>query len=59
VVVRITDDEGSRGIGEADTFPGRLQAFIDQPTFRVWSQSFRGRLVGRDPVTPRFSWRHW
>ena len=53
VVVRITDDDGVCGIGEADAPPGAVKAFIEQPTFHVWSQNFRSLLVGRDPFEIR------
>jgi L-rhamnonate dehydratase len=49
VVVRISDEHGRTGIGEADAPAGLVQAFTDQPSLHVWSQSPRELLVGSDP----------
>ena len=49
VVVRITDEHGRTGIGEADAPADLIQAFVRQPTLHVWSQSPRDLLIGADP----------
>jgi L-rhamnonate dehydratase len=49
VVVRITDEHGRTGIGEADAPAKLIQAFVEQPDLHVWSQSPRKLLIGADP----------
>lgn len=49
VVVRITDEHGRAGIGEADAPANLIQAFVEQPDLHVWSQSPRKLLIGADP----------
>jgi L-alanine-DL-glutamate epimerase-like enolase superfamily enzyme len=49
VVVRVTDEHGRTGIGEADAPAAVIEAFVDQPTLHVWSQSPRDLLIGADP----------
>ena len=49
VVVRLTDEEGRAGIGEADAPADLVRAFIEQPDLHVWSRNIRNLVVGRDP----------
>ncbi len=49
VVVRVTDEQGRTGIGEADAPATLIQAFVEQPNLHVWSQSPRDLLLGADP----------
>ena len=49
VVVRLTDEEGRTGIGEADAPADLVRAFIEQPDLHVWSRNVRDLVVGRDP----------
>jgi L-rhamnonate dehydratase len=49
VVVRLTDEAGQTGIGEADAPADLVRAFIEQPDLHVWSRNVRNLVVGRDP----------
>jgi len=49
VVVRLTDEAGRTGIGEADAPADLVGAFIEQPDLHVWSRNVRNLVVGRDP----------
>src|SRR5262249_3292768 len=49
VVVRIRDEAGRAGIGEADAPAELVHAFLHQPDLHIWSQNVCGRLIGRDP----------
>ncbi len=49
VVVRLTDDDGRTGIGEADAPSDLVRAFVEQPDLHVWSRNVRNLVVGRDP----------
>ncbi len=49
VVVRLTDEAGRTGIGEADAPASVVGAFIDMPDLHVWSRGLRGLLIGQDP----------
>jgi L-alanine-DL-glutamate epimerase-like enolase superfamily enzyme len=49
VVVRLTDEDGRTGIGEADAPADLVRAFVEQPDLHVWSRNVRNLVVGRDP----------
>jgi L-rhamnonate dehydratase len=49
VVVRLTDEDGRTGIGEADAPADLVRAFVEQPDLHVWSRNIRNLVVGRDP----------
>jgi L-alanine-DL-glutamate epimerase-like enolase superfamily enzyme len=49
VVVRLTDEDGRTGIGEADAPADLVRAFVEQPDLHVWSRNARNLVVGRDP----------
>lgn len=49
VIVRLTDEAGRTGIGEADAPADLVRAFIEQPDLHVWSRNVRNLVVGRDP----------
>lgn len=49
VIVRLTDEAGLTGIGEADAPADLVRAFIEQPDLHVWSRNVRNLVVGRDP----------
>lgn len=49
VIVRLTDEAGRTGIGEADAPADLVRAFIEQPDLHVWSKNVRNLVVGRDP----------
>ena len=49
VIVRIIDEEGRSGIGEADAPGDLVRSFIGMPDLHVWSRNVRGLLLGEDP----------
>jgi L-rhamnonate dehydratase len=49
VVVRLTDEAGRTGIGEADAPASVVGAFIDMADLHIWSRGLRGLLIGQDP----------
>lgn len=53
VVVRIIDEAGRVGIGEADAPADLVKAFIEMPDLHCWSLNVSGQLVGRDPFELR------
>jgi len=50
VVVRITDEDGRTGIGEADAPPEAVRDLVLMGDSHGWSRGLRGMLLGRDPV---------
>lgn len=53
VVVRVTDEHGRVGIGEADAPAGVVEAFIEMPDLHCWSLNVIDRLIGQDPFELR------
>jgi len=49
VVVRITDEDGRSGIGEADAPPEAVRELVLMADSHGWSRGLRGMLLGRDP----------
>ena len=49
VVVRITNEDGRTGIGEADAPPEAVRELVLMPDSHGWSRGLRGMLLGRDP----------
>ena len=49
VVIRLTDENGLTGIGEADGPPATMVEYINQDTAHGWSRNFEEMLLGRDP----------
>ncbi|HZQ80706.1 MAG TPA: mandelate racemase/muconate lactonizing enzyme family protein [Gaiellaceae bacterium] len=49
VIVRVTDEDGLQGIGEADAPPNVVSAYFAQPNLHIWSQSIRDIVIGADP----------
>lgn len=57
VIVRLTDEEGRTGIGEADGPPEVIKAFIEMPTAHLWSRNAAEILLGADPVETAGLWQ--
>lgn len=57
IVVRITDEDGMTGIGEADAPPFVVKAFLEMPTAHLWSRNASEVLVGADPVEVAGLWQ--
>ncbi|HEY7731779.1 MAG TPA: mandelate racemase/muconate lactonizing enzyme family protein [Gaiellaceae bacterium] len=49
VVVRVVDEEGRAGIGEADAPAVAVRELVEMPDAHAWSRGVAGMLVGRDP----------
>ncbi|MFI5019080.1 MAG: mandelate racemase/muconate lactonizing enzyme family protein [Dongiales bacterium] len=57
VIVRLTDEDGLTGIGEADGPPEVIKAFIEMPTAHLWSRNAAEILLGADPVETAGLWQ--
>ena len=57
VIVRLTDEDGRTGIGEADGPPEVIKAFIEMPTAHLWSRNASEILLGADPVETAGLWQ--
>jgi len=53
LLVRITDENGTYGIGESPCTPKVIQAMVEQETIHFWSQGITDLLIGADPVEAR------
>jgi L-rhamnonate dehydratase len=53
VVVRLTDEEGRQGIGEADAVATVVRELILMEDVHAWSRGLASVLVGRDPFAIR------
>jgi L-rhamnonate dehydratase len=49
VVVRLTDEAGTTGIGEADAPAAAVRELVLMDDVHAWSRGLAGALVGRDP----------
>jgi L-rhamnonate dehydratase len=49
IVVRLTDDEGRSGIGEADAPVAAVRDLVVMEDAHAWSRGLRNMLLGRDP----------
>jgi L-alanine-DL-glutamate epimerase-like enolase superfamily enzyme len=57
VVIRITDEDGRCGIGEADAPPKVVKHFIEMPSIHLWSRNSTEMLIGADPVEVAALWQ--
>ncbi len=53
LLVRVTDENGTYGIGESVCTPKVVKAMVDQETIHFWSQGIGDLLVGADPIEAR------
>jgi len=53
LLVRITDENGTYGIGESVCTPKVIQAMVEQETIHFWSQGITDLLLGADPIEAR------
>ena len=56
VVVRLTDEDGHVGIGDAYAAPGVVKAFLEMPTMHMWSRNTAAILIGADPMDVARLW---
>jgi L-alanine-DL-glutamate epimerase-like enolase superfamily enzyme len=57
VIVKVHDEDGRVGFGEADAPPSAVKSFIDMPTAHLWSRNAGEILVGEDPVEIAGLWQ--
>lgn len=57
IIVRLFDENGVSGIGEADAPIGPARAFLDMPSAHLWSRSPRDVLIGADPLEIAAIWQ--
>ncbi len=56
IVVRLTDEEGRTGIGEADAPALAVRELVLMEDAHAWSRGLRGLLLGRDPFEREALW---
>ena len=56
IVVRITDENGVAGIGDAYASSHAVGAFLTMPTLNMWSHNIPDLLIGQDPLEARHLW---
>lgn len=57
VVIRVFDEDGRYGFGEADAPPMAVKHFIEMPTAHNWSMNLVDLLVGQDPLEIAALWQ--
>lgn len=57
LLVLITDEAGRVGIGECDSPPAAVKAFIEMPTSFIWRQNMISLLLGADPCDGAALWQ--
>jgi L-rhamnonate dehydratase len=56
VIVKISDETGRFGIGEADAPPQVVKSFLEMPTAHLWSRNVSEILLGSDPLEAAALW---
>jgi len=56
VIVKISDEAGRFGIGEADAPPQVVKSFLEMPTAHLWSRNVSEILLGSDPLEAAALW---
>jgi L-rhamnonate dehydratase len=57
LVVRLTDEDGRTGIGEADGPADVVRRLVLMEDVHAWSRGLRNVLLGRDPSKPEALWQ--
>jgi L-alanine-DL-glutamate epimerase-like enolase superfamily enzyme len=57
IVVKVFDEEGRYGFGEADAPPLATKSFLEMPTAHLWSRNAGEILVGEDPLEIAAIWQ--
>ena len=57
IIVKVHDEDGRSGFGEADAPPSVVKSFIDMPTAHLWSRNASEILIGEDPVEIAGLWQ--
>jgi L-alanine-DL-glutamate epimerase-like enolase superfamily enzyme len=56
IVVRITDENGVQGFGDAYASVDAVGAFLTMPTTSMWSHNIPELLIGQDPLETAHLW---
>jgi L-alanine-DL-glutamate epimerase-like enolase superfamily enzyme len=56
VIIKISDEDGRFGIGEADAPPNVVKAFLEMPTAHLWSRNAGDILIGADAMEAAALW---
>ncbi len=57
IIIKIHDEDGRFGFGEADAPPSVVKSFIEMPTAHLWSRNAGEILKGEDPVEIAAIWQ--
>ena len=57
VIVKIHDEDGRFGFGEADAPPSVVKSFLEMPTAHLWSRGAGEILIGEDPLEIAAIWQ--
>lgn len=57
IIVKVFDEDGRFGFGEADAPPAVVKSFIEMQTAHLWSRNASEILIGRDPVETAAVWQ--
>lgn len=57
VIVKVFDEDGRYGFGEADAPPAVVKSFLEMPTAHLWSRNASEILVGEDPLEIAAMWQ--
>ena len=57
VIIKIFDEDGRYGFGEADAPPSAVKSFLEMPTAHLWSQNAGTILIGQDPLEIAAIWQ--
>lgn len=57
IIVKVFDEDGRYGFGEADAPPSAVKSFIEMPTAHLWSRNASEILVGEDPLEIAAIWQ--
>ncbi|MDA0106847.1 mandelate racemase/muconate lactonizing enzyme family protein [Vibrio sp. La 4.2.2] len=58
VIVKVTDENGVYGIGEADGSPEVMKAFSEIETEHKWLSNLKEAVIGREPMAFRSIWEN-
>lgn len=57
VIVKVFDEDGRYGFGEADAPPTVVKSFLEMPTAHLWSRNAGEILIGQDPLEIAAIWQ--
>ncbi|MEQ1941720.1 mandelate racemase/muconate lactonizing enzyme family protein [Mesorhizobium sp. VNQ89] len=57
IIIKVFDEDGRYGFGEADAPPSAVKSFIEMPTAHLWSRNASEILVGEDPLEIAAIWQ--